>query len=312
MAVFDAQDVATAQSWEANNHGANVPGVASWWGHCPGWTGAAMSVTPIQHDVWAASDGNGGVTTCNQGDAGCTHFEIGDIDALLAESYVDANGAFIGARCDTAPANIQRDQYGRIVRDGTGCKGLNAGALVIALAQRMKVEQQPMAIDAQNDFNTDQIWNQPAYRYNVYEYDDSLTAAQAANLVATGSPDGSLTSYPWDDQAVGFVFVDIGIDWVSEYGPNTTFVSGLYSTNETRFVAVLELDSTPQDPNANIIGGEFIDDPSVGADRLTVPPFVWTASGPGPDNLDPSVNGNDHNPYVQPSLVLQLAQLGQM
>ena len=42
----------------------------------------------------------------------------------------------------------------------------------------------------------------------------------------------------------------------------------------------LELDAPPNDPNAVIIGGEYIDDASVGADRLTVPPFVWASARP--------------------------------
>jgi hypothetical protein len=87
----------------------------------------------------------------------------------------------------------------------------------------------------------------------------------------------------------------------------------------------------------NIIGGEFLDDPKhggdnnsdqtwtdpltgaevpgpgnieqgSGADRLTVPPFVWTSNGPGPDDLDPSAAG--HNPYVKVSLVQKLVALG--
>lgn len=310
MALFDTANVQAAKDWEANNHGPKVPGVSGWWGHCPGWTGAAMSNAPIQHAISVKNDGTGNLAACNAGDQGCVTLEIGDIDALLAEVYVDGNSSFIGARCDTKPSDIQRDSYGRIVRNGTGCKGLNAGALLIALGQQMKVNQKPLAIDAQNDFNTDQIWNQPAYRYTVYRY-ETVDVATAANLVAHGTRTGDKTTYEWDGLAQGFVFVDIGIQWVSEYGPNTTMVSGTQSTQETRFVAVIELDQDPSNAAANIIGGEYVDDPSVGADRLTVPPFVWVSNGPGPESLDPSVSGDDHNPYIHPSNVATLAQLGQ-
>ena len=309
MSTTNPAHVADAKSWEHANHGSGVPNVASWWGHCPGWTGAAMSNPPIQHAVYAAADGSGGVASCSPGAQGCTRFEIGDINALEAEVWVDGPSSFIGARCDTSAANIKRDANGRIVRNGSGCQGLNAGALVIALGNRMKRQQLAMAIDAQNDFNTDQIWNQPAYRYSVYRY-NGVSQPEAANLVAHGTTTGDQTTYSWDANAKGFAFVDIGIQWVSENGPNTEPVSGLASTHETRFVAVLELDAANDDPAANIIGGEYIDDPSVGADRLTVPPFVWISQGAGPDNLDPSVNGNDHNPWIQPSVVKQLIALG--
>ena len=170
-------------------------------------------------------------------------------------------------------------------------------------------QQQPFAIDAQNDFNTDQIWNQPAYRYTVNRY-QPLTVAQAANLVAHGTLDGDQTSYAWNSAANGFVLVDLTIWWVSENGPNLTPVSGADSTVQTRMVAVIELDLDASDPNAQILGGEYINDSTAGADRLTVPPFVWVIHGPGYENLPTSVDGNYHNPYVKPSLVKQLIALG--
>ena len=41
-----------------------------------------------------------------------------------------------------------------------------------------------------------------------------------------------------------------------------------------RCAAVIELDGDPVNPASNVIGGEFLDDPTTGANRLTVPPFV--------------------------------------
>jgi hypothetical protein len=310
MGLADASHVADAKGWEHNNHGAGVPGVSGWWGHCPGWTGAAMDNAPVQHAAYAMADGNGGFTSCNAGDAGCVKFEIGDINALMAEVYVDGDSAFIGARCDTKPSDVQKDANGRITQEG--CDGVNAGSLVIVASTLMKQNQKPFAINAQNPGNTDQIWNQPAYRYSVNRF-ETLTMAQAANLVAHGTRDGDQTTYPWDTQAVGFAFVDFTISWVSENGPNTSVVSGADSTNQMHMVAVLELDQDPSVAGSNptILGGEYIDDATAGANRLTVPPFAWVIHGPGPESLDTSVGGNNHNPYVKPSLVKQLIALGQ-
>jgi hypothetical protein len=247
---------------------------------------------------------------CNESEPGCTRFEIGDINALEAETYVDAKSVLIGERCDTAPSEIERDEHGRIVRNGRGCQGLNAGSLVIVLGNLMKKQQRPFAIDAQNRFNTEQIWNQPAYRYRVYRY-DVLSEAEAANLVARGTRTGPETRYLWNDKARGFVFADIGLLWVTEHGPNLTPVGGLGSTRETRMVMVIELDRPPSDPLATIIGGEYLDDPRVGADRLTVAPFVWVVTGPAWDGLPTWVGGNNsHNPYIKPSKVRQLVALG--
>ena len=310
MSIFDTARLDAAKKWEKKNHGSEVPDVQSWFGHCPGWTAAALTNAPLKHGILVKSDGNGGVTSCAAAGPGCVKFEIGDINALQAEAFVDGDSAFIGARCDTKPKDIKRDRNGRIMRDGTGCKGLNPGALLIVAGNVMKTQKKGFAIDAQNDFNTDEIWNQPAYGYHVYRY-EPVTAKEAANLVVSGSKTGPRVRYTWNKNAKGFVLVDFGIQWVTEHGPNLEPFSGKDSTREHRMVAVIELSAPESDPSARIIGGEYIDDPSVGATRLTVPPFVWMAHGAGPDRLPLSVDGNNHNPYVKPSLVAQLVTLAQ-
>jgi hypothetical protein len=308
MALVDPSRAEAAKKWEVANHGTGVPGVQGWYGHCPGWAGASTVIAPERHAV-SVRMVDGKLQDCASTDSGCTTFAIGDLDALAAEVYNDAAARFVGARCDTAPGHVARDSYGRIVRNGTGCKGLNAGALVVVLGQQMRRLHKALVIDAQNDWNTDQIWNQPAYRYTLNRYEE-IDQVAAANLVASGARTGPLTHYLWNDAAAAFVFVDVTILWVSERGPNVDYVSGLTSTGRTRFVAVIELDRPASDPDSRIIGGEYIDDPSVGADRLTVPPFVWVAMGPGPEDLPTSVDGNSHNPYVRPSVVTQLLDKG--
>jgi transglutaminase elicitor len=310
MGLTDPDHTSDAKGWEHTNHGAGVPGVADWFGHCPGWTAAAMLNSPIKHAVDARRDDQGNLVACDAGSAGCVHFEIGDINALEAEVYVDADSKFIGARCDTKPSDIPRDEFGRIARNGTGCKGLNAGALMVVMANVMGFGGRAFAIDAQNRFNTDQIWNQPAYRYTVNRF-ETLTEAQAANLVAHGTKTGDQTKYRWNPASKGWAFVDVSLQWITEHGPNVEPFSGADSTKVTRMVAVIELDDVSSNGDAKVIGGEYLDDPSVGADRLTVPPFVWMATDAGPENLPEWVNGNSHNPYVKPSLVKQLIALGQ-
>ena len=204
MKLADAGNLQAAKDWEHNNHGSGVPGVAGWWGHCPGWTGASMANAPIKHAVNAKLDG-GAFVACAEGSDGCTKFEIGDINALEAEVYVDGDSSFIGGRCDTAATSVKRDANGRI--ETPGCGGVNPGTLLIVAAARMKKQHLPFAIDAQNDYNTDQIWNQPAYRYTVNRF-QALTAAQAANLVVHGTMDGDATSYPYNADAKGFALVD--------------------------------------------------------------------------------------------------------
>jgi hypothetical protein len=295
-------DLEEAIAWEIKNHGKDVKDVASWFGHCPGWVAGAMLNKPILHPVYAKSNGFGGVEACEEGEADCTKFEIGDINGLSAEAHEGARALFIGARCDTKPEDIERDEFGRIVRNGKGCKGLNAGSMLIVMANRLKGEKKPFAIDAQNDHTTEQIWNQPAFKYTVNAYKE-ISEVEAANLVASGELSGDQTEYQWNDRAKGFAFVDFSLHWITETpGPNLTVVSGASSSRTTRMVAVIELDAPFADESAEIIGGEYIDDARVGANRLRVAPFVWIAQSMGSDWR--------HNPFVSGSAVQKLIDLG--
>jgi hypothetical protein len=307
MAAADPSKTSDARAWEKKNHGEDVPNVASWFGHCPGWTASAMFNAPLTKGVSAKMSG-GEMVECTTGEAGCQTFDIGDINALEAEVFLDSQGAFLGARCDTKPKDIKRDQNGRVLQDG--CNGVNPGALVVILANRMKnvknaagFKPRAIAIDAQNQFNTDQIWNQPAYRYQVnaaaaINEDEAIKLTNKKHLTALPK------KYPWNDAAKGWFKVDIAIKWVQENGPNRKMVSGLLSTKEMRFSAVIELDGDPANAATRIIGGEYLDDPATGANRLTVPPFVWSADG-----LQSDATANGHNPFVKGSIVQQLVKL---
>jgi len=303
MMLTDAGDLDEAVAWEVKNHGKDVPNVADWFGHCPGWTASAQLHAPLRGPVSLKASGSG-VAKCSAGESGCITFEIGDINALQAEVFNNARSRFIGARCDTEPAEIERDEFGRIVRNGSGCQGLNAGAMVIVAANMMKMEKKSFNIDAQNEFNTEQIWNQPAYRYTVNRF-EPLDESEAANLVASGGSarTGDHDVYVWNDDAKGFALLDFSIHWVSEVGPNVEFVSGTRSTKETRMAAVIELDGDPAGAGTEIIGGEYLDDESVGANRLRVHPFVWVAFDVGPDS------GDGHNPFVKGEVVKQMISL---
>jgi hypothetical protein len=299
--------VQLAVSWEQRNHGKLLPGVLDWFGHCPGWVASSLLNQPLKHGVTVKWDGTKLVKCADGETAGCTKFELGDINALSAEAHEGAVSRFIGARCDTEPSDIQTDEFGRIVRNGSGCKGLNAGSMLIVLGNQIKMRQRPFAIDAQNEFTTNQIWNQPAFGYKVNKFApiDELTAA---NMVATGGIDPinrEVDNYIWNTNANGFVLVDFSLLWVSEIGPNINAVDPVtferFATKETRMVAVIELDRDPSDPEARIIGGEYLDDASVGASRLRNAPFAWLAISKGADTR--------HNPHVPGAIVQQLWDL---
>jgi hypothetical protein len=308
MAITDPYAVEAAKEWEQMNHGTAVPNLAPWNGHCPGWAAAAMSNAPILHPVFATSDGLGGIAPCQEGTPGCVRFEIGDVNALMAEVYLGGPTSLIGTTCNTPPWAIPRDEYGRVLREG--CAGVNPGSLLIAAATLLRRYQIPFAIDAQNSSNTHEIWNQPTYRYHVYDF-RRLSPVQAANLVAHGTTQGPETSYRWNTAARGFAFVDLGLRFVGEDSPHLSLLSGTRSTYEQRVAAVLELDDDATSPRASILGGEYLDLPARGVNRLAVSPFLWVPRGPGPELLPPWADGTNHNPYIRPSVVRQLISLGQ-
>ena len=299
LSITNPSAIASAKAWEIKNHGSEVPNVASWFGHCPGWVANAILNGPVTAPVFVRGSALG-LEKCPEGEPGCVRFEIGDVNALGAEIHEGAFSRFIGARCDTEPTEIKRDEFGRIVRDGRGCKGLNAGSMLILMGNRLKNDQTPFAIDAQEEFTTDQIWNQPAYKYTVNKF-GALTESEAANLVASGgaSKTGDQNRYLWNNLAAGFVFIDFTLHWVTETsGPNTTVVNGADSSNSTRMVAVIELDKDASNDDAKVIGGEYLDDESVGASRLSNHPFAWIPLDAGPEFR--------HNPFVKNAHVKQL------
>lgn len=308
MAITAPYATELAKMWEFMNHGQGVFGVDKWHGHCPGWAAAATTSAPVTRPVFATADGRGGIAPCREGDYGCVRFEIGDVNALMAEIYLDGPASLIGSTCNTPAGMIPRDVYGRVLKQG--CAGVNAGSLLVTAATLLKKYRVPFAMDAQNPTTTAEIWNQPTYRYHVYDY-HPLTMAKAANLVARGAESGPERTYWWNPAARGFAFVDLGLHFVGENGPQLVSVSGLQSTYELRVAAVIELDADAADSSARIIGGEYLDLPSSRANRLTVPPFLWVARGSGPESLPEWIDGSRHNPYVRPSLVKQLAALGQ-
>ncbi|WP_394832358.1 hypothetical protein LVJ94_38185 [Pendulispora rubella] len=314
ITVTNPQYMDAAKEWNWRNHGQGAHGgqIQSWEGICNGWTAAATANAPLKHAVFAKRGAGGGIAACAEGTPDCVKFEIGDVNALMAEAYYDARSRLIGSRCDTM--NVERDEYGRIVRKVTssgasvGCQGLNAGAFLIVLHRQLKEQRKPFVLDVQHPNTTAQIWNQPAFRYTINRY-EALNEAEAANLVATGRRTGAFTRYQWDDQAKGFVFVDASVFWVAESGPNVAPVSGLQSMQELRVVAVIELDRPATDNRAKIIGGEYLDDPSVGANRLEVAPFAWLVTDTLPDNVVDPVGPRNH--YVDPSVVKKLVAMGQ-
>ncbi len=298
MRFFDSSSEQSARAWEQTQHGSALPDVQDWFGHCNGWSAAATSVAPPLHAVNVRIEG-GTVLSCADGDPRCTRFEVSDIHALLTEVYLDGPQRVLGDRCEVAPGDIARDGSGRIT--SPGCGGVNAGTFMSVLARRIKNDALPFVMAVQSPNTTNQIWNQPVAGYTVYGY-RPLSRSQAVGLVGAGVT----RSYDWNPAARGWVRVDVGVRYVVETHPTMSPFSGASAWDELRFSAVLELTGPTVQSSTRVLGGEYLDLPALGANRLRVAPFVWIAAGTGPAVVkNPSTS--THNPWLNPTLVTFLA-----
>ncbi len=127
-----------AQQWEVKNHGAMVPKVQQWWGHCNGWC-AAAALFPEPNQAVKVNN----IT-----------FGIGDIKALLTEAGMSVNADFFGERIDvddpTSPKywDTIPDQYFLVLTNYIG-----------KLKRAVLIDR----------YTGSQVWNQPLAGYK-FEY----------------------------------------------------------------------------------------------------------------------------------------------
>ncbi len=314
MTLTDPANLRNALSWNSLNAGKSVNGIQYWNGFCDGWSAAAIAESPIKHAIFAQVSENV-ATKCSardEGKDGCVKFEIGDLNALMAIMYSSVPKRMTGSGCNTDPNLVQRDGNGRVLpeREGAGCKGLNPGALLVILSHRMKRDKKAIVINNQGfdeetgQWRTNEIWNQPAYRYTVNRF-EPVSSKEAANLTITGERTGSETTYRWNNAAKAFAYVDFTVHWVGETEKaNINFVSGKTQSEETRMTAVIELNQEATSPNSTILGGELTEDRGAGTHRLKNHPYVWLPSAP------PQDGPTKFNQFVKPSIVRQLLKFG--
>jgi hypothetical protein len=124
-----------SQAWEAANHGARVPGVQGWWGHCNGWCAASALFPEPKESVRV-----NGIT-----------FDVGDIKALLTEAGMEASADFYGNRVDWA-RDFNTPKLADVIPN----------QFFLVLTNYMGKLRQPVLIDR---YTTNQVWNQPLAGY---------------------------------------------------------------------------------------------------------------------------------------------------
>ncbi len=126
-----------AQEWEVKHHGAGVPKVQAWWGHCNGWcVSAALFPEPREPVVV------NGIT-----------FGVGDLKGLLAEVGMSASADFFGNRVDAWNGH-QQWRWDDTV----------PGQYFLVLTNYMGKLKQSVLIDR---YTGDQVWNQPLAGYQI-------------------------------------------------------------------------------------------------------------------------------------------------
>jgi hypothetical protein len=134
-----------AQEWEVKNHGAGVPKVQQWWGHCNGWC-AASALFKEPHESIKVNQIN---------------FGIGDIKALLTEASMSVNADFFGERIDIDDPNSPK--YWDTVPD----------QYFLVLTNYIGKLKRAVLIDR---YTGSQVWNQPlaGYRFDYPKPSDYL------------------------------------------------------------------------------------------------------------------------------------------
>jgi hypothetical protein len=131
-AAYGAEHPSLAQ-WEVGNHGAGHPQLESWFGHCNGWAASSLSVLEPREPKMI----NG------------VQFDVADQKALLAESWLEFSGDFIGTRVmdegdtgSTAFWDIAPAQFHLILANLTGKQ---ARGLILDRHTGWEIWNQPLA-----------------------------------------------------------------------------------------------------------------------------------------------------------------------
>jgi len=133
-----------AEAWEKANHGWS-PEVQSWWGHCHAWSAASVSEDEPRQVKTVQ-----GIT-----------FTVGDLKGLLTESYYSSScDLFVGTRYN-GPSNNVQDVFPKDFH--------------ITLMKWIGTQKKAVVMDITA---TEEVWNYPAYKYEMTVTNDSQDASK--------------------------------------------------------------------------------------------------------------------------------------
>lgn len=126
-----------AADWERAYHGPGLAHVASWWGHCNGWAASALMIPE--------PDG----PKIIQG----VRFDVRDQKALLAESWMEFSGDFLGNRVDS-DTDFSSAAFWDVV----------PAQFHLLLADVVSRQNLGIILDR---YTGQEIWNQPLVAYQI-------------------------------------------------------------------------------------------------------------------------------------------------
>lgn len=234
----------------------DVDGIATWWGTCHAWSPASLTTPEPQKAVTV----NG------------VKFEVGDIKALIQNSYDSTAAVMLGGRCNSK----------EIMHTVTGsandpCSDLNPGGLHVIMTNFLGISQLPLVEDRTANY---EVWNQPVVGYEVTQ--QTKVDAKAANICVGATGD----AWKYNTSAKELYDVRMTVKYITEGDASTTPHGFANYTRTDRYHYILELNSA-----GKVIGGRYCSDST-----NTHVDFLWSPTG----NHSPS------NPYVKNDKVKEL------
>jgi len=168
-------------AWELLNH--YSPNGGSWYGHCNGWSAAAI-LNDEPTEAVVAPFGDGTVT-----------FSTADIKGLLSETHYSTYSHFFG---------------GRYNGDGDDISDLHPDAFHRLITFYMRDQQVPLVFDTDAG---EQVWNFPAYGATVEAIETTEGRLDRVNINTAGA--SALDSLPGIGETLSYRI----IDYREDHGP---------------------------------------------------------------------------------------------
>lgn len=226
-----------------------IDGVASWWGTCHAWSPAALMEPEPQKPVTI-----NGVT-----------FTVGDIKALIQNSYDSTSAVMLGGRCNSK--EITHDVQGSANDE---CSDVNPGSLHVILTNFLGIAQLPLVEDRTANY---EVWNQPVLAYDVTKQEEVTTELANQCVGATGD------TWTYNNKAKKLVEVRVTVEYLSESGASNTPHGWDRNTSDDSYHYILELNN-----DGKVIGGRYCTDST-----NSHVDFLWSPTGTNRPN-NPSVS----------------------